>query len=223
MHHSKGNNHMTLFNSITDTIGREIINSAKQVHLPVHSAVFYQGDHCENFLLVIDGTIKVFTRAINGREIALYRVNKGQSCTLTTTCLLANDNYPAEGITESEVTALVIPLKSFNRGLAQSTTFRELVFNTYAKRLSEVISLVGEISFNRMDIRLAKQLLYLANNDNNLFITHQYLATELGSAREVISRQLKTFEGQGLLNLSRGKIQINDINAIETLANTPLI
>ncbi|MBL4765931.1 MAG: Crp/Fnr family transcriptional regulator [Colwellia sp.] len=214
---------MNLFDSITDIIGREIINSAKQIYLPANSTVFYQGANCENFLLVIKGTIKVFTRAINGREIVLYRVNKGQSCTLTTTCLLASNHYPAEGITENEVAALVIPLKDFNRGLAQSTNFRELVFNTYAQRLSEVIALVGEISFNRIDIRLAKQLLHLVNNENTLFITHQYLATELGSAREVISRQLKTFESQGLLNLSRGKIELKDINAIEALASTPLI
>lgn len=214
---------MNLFNTITDIIGREIINSAKQINLAANSTVFYQGANCENFLLVIKGTIKVFTRAINGREIVLYRVSKGQSCTLTTTCLLANDNYPAEGITENEVTALVIPLKDFNRGLVQSTNFRELVFNTYAKRLSEVISLVGEVSFNRIDIRLAKQLLHLVNNENNLFITHQYLATELGSAREVISRQLKTFESQGLLNLSRGKIELKNIHALEAIASTPLI
>jgi len=214
---------MDLFNTITDTIGREIINSAKQVCLPANSSVFYQGDRCENFLLVVKGTIKVFTRAINGREISLYRVNKGQSCTLTTTCLLANDKYPAEGITESEVTALVLPLRDFNRGLAQSTNFRELVFNTYAQRLSEVITLVGEISFNRIDIRLAKQLLQLANHENNIFITHQSLATELGSAREVISRQLKIFESEGLLNLSRGKIKLNEISSLETIANTPLI
>ena len=89
--------------------------------------------------------------------------------------------------------------------------------------MSEVIALVGEVSFNRIDIRLAKQLLQLANNENDLFVTHQYLATELGSAREVISRQLKTFESQGLLSLSRGKISISDITAIKSLANTPLI
>lgn len=214
---------MDLFNTLTDTVDKEIINSAKQICLPANSTIFYQGANCENFLLVIEGKIKVFTRAINGREIVLYRVNTGQSCTLTTTCLLANKKYPAEGITENEVTALVIPIKDFNRGLAQSTNFRELVFNTYAQRLSEVISLVGEISFNRIEIRLAKQLLHLASNENSLFITHQYLATELGSAREVISRQLKKFEGEGLLHLSRGKIVLSNLNAIKALANTTLI
>ena len=214
---------MTLFSTITDTVGREIIDSAKQVSLPANTTVFYQGASCENYLLVIQGAVKVFTRAINGREIVLYRVTQGQSCTLTTTCLLANDDYPAEGVTESEVSALAIPLKEFNRGLTQSVSFREFVFNSYSKRLSDVITLVGEVSFNRIDIRLAKQLLNLMDKDHCLFITHQDLSTELGTAREVISRQLKTFEEKGWLSLSRGKIQLNDIDAIGLIANTPLI
>jgi len=214
---------MTLFSTITDTVGREIIDSAKQVSLPANTTVFYQGASCENYLLVTQGAVKVFTRAINGREIVLYRVTQGQSCTLTTTCLLANDDYPAEGVTESEVSALAIPLKEFNRGLTQSVSFREFVFNSYSKRLSDVITLVGEVSFNRIDIRLAKQLINLVDKDHCLFITHQDLSTELGTAREVISRQLKTFEEKGWLSLSRGKIQLNDIDAIGLIANTPLI
>ncbi len=214
---------MTLFKTITDNIGRYIIDSAKRVTLPADTTVFYQGANCENYLLIIQGVVKVFTRAENGREIVLYRVNKGQSCTLTTTCLLAHDSYPAEGVTENEVTALIIPLKDFNRGLAQSTSFREFVFNSYSKRLSDVITLVGEVSFNRIDIRLAKQLLSHADNQHKLSMTHQELATELGTAREVISRQLKAFEGNHLLSLHRGKIQLDDLSAIEKLANTSLI
>jgi len=213
---------MTLLSNITDTVGREIINSAKHITLPAGTTIFFQGANCENYLLVTKGVIKVFTRAENGREIVLYRVNEGQSCILTTTCLLAHDNYPAEGITETVVSALVIPLKAFNHGLAQSISFREFVFNSYSKRLSDIITLVGEVSFNRIDVRLAKQLLMLANNENSLSITHQNLATELGSAREVISRQLKVFEEKGLVSLSRGRIQLLSIEAIEAIANTPL-
>ena len=214
---------MNLFNTITDNIGRKIIDSAKRVSLPANATVFYQGTNCENYLLVIQGVVKVFTRAINGREIVLYRVNEGQSCTLTTTCLLANNNYPAEGITETEVEALVIPLSEFNLGLAQSASFREFVFNTYGKRLCDVISLVGEVSFNRIDIRLAKQLIIHVDSNNTLTMTHQQLATELGTAREVVSRQLKTFETKGYLSLNRGKIELLDKIALEDLASTPLI
>jgi len=211
------------FATINDSIGLNIINNAKKVSLPANSIVFYQGACCENYLLVTKGVIKVFTRALNGREILLYRVNKGQSCTLTTTCLLANNDYPAQGETETDIEALMISLNEFNLGLAQSPSFREFVFNTYGQRLRDVISLVGDISFNRIDIRLAKQLLSHANQRNSLTITHQALAFELGTAREVVSRQLKSFEKKGLLRLSRGVIQLDNLSAIETLADTPLI
>jgi CRP/FNR family transcriptional regulator len=213
----------TLFPTINDPIGQDIINKAKSVSLPANSTVFYQGASCENYLLITKGIVKVFTRAINGREIVLYRVLEGQSCTLTTTCLLANNDYPAEGETETDIEALVIALSDFNRGLAESSSFRAFVFNTYGKRLCDVITLVGDVSFNRIDIRLAKQLLIHANQHNNLSLTHQALAFELGTAREVISRQLKTFEKQGLLCLSRGKIQLNNLTEINEIANTPLI
>ena len=213
----------TTFNTINDPIGQELINNAKKVSLPANSIVFYQGASCENYLLVTQGVVKVFTRATNGREIVLYRVNKGQSCTLTTTCLFANNSYPAEGVTETAVEALIIPLDEFNRGLVQSPSFREFVFNTYGNRLCDVISLVGDVSFNRIDVRLAKQLLRHASPQNNLTITHQALAFELGTAREVISRQLKTFEKNELIYLSRKKIQLKNLEAIKSLANTPLI
>ena len=110
------NNSSVLFATINDSIGQKIISNAKKVSLPASSIVFYQGASCENYLLLTKGVIKVFTRAINGREILLYRVNKGQSCMLTTTCLLANNDYPAEGVTETDIEALMISLTEFNLG-----------------------------------------------------------------------------------------------------------
>ena len=136
----------TFFPTINDAEGQGIINNAKKISLPAKSIIFYQGTRCENYLLVTKGTVKVFTRAINGREIMLYRVNKGQSCMLTTSCVLANNNYPAEGVTETDIEALMIPLNEFNKGLAQSPSFREFVFNTYGDRLRDVISLIGDVA-----------------------------------------------------------------------------
>jgi len=194
---------------------------AKKVNLPANTTIFYQGSQCDNYLLVTKGVVKVFTRSESGREIVLYRVKKEQSCTLTTTCLLANNHYPAEGVSESNVEALIIPSNMFNLGLAQSASFREFVFNTYAKRLCDVISLVGEVSFNRIDVRLAKQL--VGSNSDLLATTHQCLATELGTAREVVSRQLKSFEDKKLIVLSRGKIQLLDRAQLNKLASTALV
>ncbi len=186
------------------------------VTLPANQVAFHQGDDCASYLLVIRGSIKVIARHASGREIVLYRVQQGGSCVLTTSCLLGKTRYPAEGITETEVEALAIPAAVFHQGLAESESFRTFVFNTYGQRLADVISLVESINFEHIQARLAR---FLAEQNNNpVNITHQALATELGSAREVISRQLKQFEKQGLIRQQRGKIQLLDKNQLLQIA-----
>jgi len=213
----------SLFSSIQDPIAANILASAQKVNLPANTTIFYQGDSCKNYLLVKKGVVKVFTRAENGREIILYRVTDEESCTLTTTCLLAKNNYPAEGITETAVEALAISKTNFNYGLDQSAAFRQFVFDNYGKRLCAVIALIGDVSFKKIEVRLAKLLSNYCMKNSTIHITHQDLATELGSAREVISRQLKVFEHQGYLLLSRGKVEIIAQDKLILLANTPLL
>lgn len=201
-------------NSLTELLKRkgfEYLNTQSQkVTVPANSTVFRQGDACKNYLLVLEGSVKVFNRAENGREIILYRVQNGQSCTLTTACLFAENPYPAEGLTEVDSTALMIPLTVFNRALAESEEFRKIVFEQYAQRLSDVISLVESLSFGHIDIRLARLLLQLSKSTDTIETTHHILATELGSAREVISRQLKYFEKEQIISLQRGSITITN-------------
>ena len=196
-----------------------INNQSKKITVPANSTVFRQGDACENYLLVLEGSVKVFSRAENGREIILYRVQNGQSCTLTTACLFASNPYPAEGITETDSTALMISQSVFNRALAESEEFRQIIFDQYAKRLSDVIHLVESLSFGHIDIRLARLLLQLSTDSDTIQTTHQTLATELGSAREVISRQLKEFEREQLISLQRGSINISNRKNLQKIAD----
>jgi CRP/FNR family transcriptional regulator len=212
-----------LIDTISDRAGREILNRAQPITLNTDTTVFHQGDACENYVIVLSGSIKVFSRAENGREVVLYRVQDGQSCTLTTACLFANNRYPAEGIAETEVKALMIPAPLFNRGIQESADFRQLVFNGYAQKLSDIIALVEDISFGRIDIRLARNLMQHLVGDMVIHTTHQALATELGTAREVVSRQLKEFERRNWVRLHRGSIEIINNSAIEKLAQTPLM
>lgn len=200
-----------------------IINRSQQVTLPAATTVFRQGEDCGNYLLILNGSVKVFSRAENGREIILYRVKDGESCTLTTACLFANNPYPAEGITETESIALVISRDIFNQGIAESETFRKVVFDQYARRLSEVIGLVEDLTFGHIDIRLARLLLKLASGSTDFDTTHQMLATELGTAREVVSRQLKEFERQSLISLKRGNITVCNVHGLQSIAEASLI
>lgn len=182
-------------------------------HLKQRTTVFKQGDPCLNYLLITRGTVKVFTRSDNGREILLYRVNAGETCTLTTTCLLADNTYPAEAICATDVEAVVIPHHDFKNLMNTNEDFRQLVFDSYGKRLKDVITLIEKVSFGRVESRLANWLHDQAKNDE-ILITHQAIATELGTAREVISRQLKEFERKGWLKLSRGKVAIENKKAL---------
>lgn len=189
------------------------------ITLPENNTVFHQGDACSNYLIILDGKVKVFTRAENGREILLYRLFTGDTCVLTTSCLLGHRNYPAEGKTETSVTALAIPVSRFNDALQSSTTFREMVFSAFSTHLSDLITLVEEVAFGKVDVRLARHLLSQHDDNNTLVSTHQNIATELGSAREVISRQLKELESKGVILIKRGNIKIVDIAALQSIAN----
>ncbi len=189
------------------------------ITLPENNTVFHQGDACSNYLIILDGKVKVFTRAENGREILLYRLFTGDTCVLTTSCLLGHRNYPAEGKTETSVIALAIPVSRFNDALQSSTTFREMVFSAFSTHLSDLITLVEEVAFGKVDVRLARHLLSQHDDNNTLVSTHQNIATELGSAREVISRQLKELESKGVILIKRGNIKIVDIAALQSIAN----
>jgi CRP/FNR family transcriptional regulator len=200
-----------------DVVINDLMDNAGTINMPANTTAFHQGDACSNYLLILSGSIKVMTRAENGREIVLYRLGDGDSCVLTTSCLFGNARYPAEGISETDVTALAIPAARFNQAIQHSKPFREFVFNSFSSHLSSLISLVEEVTFGKLDIRLARHLLKSCNDNARLEITHQQLATELGSAREVISRLLKDFESRGWLKLHRGSLEILDKQSLENI------
>ena len=202
-----------------DNIALQLLDDSNILSLPENSTVFSQGDVCKNYLIVLDGKVKVFTRAENGREILLYRLNKGDSCVLTTSCLFGHKNYPAEGITETEVTALAISATKFNAALNQSNSFREMVFSAFSTHISDLITLVEEVAFGKLDVRLAKYLIEQCDADFKLSSTHQIIATDLGSAREVISRQLKELESRGCIKVTRGHIQIINNKTLHLIAD----
>lgn len=193
-----------------------LMASAKLVELPAGQQVFYPGAVCEQYLLVLKGSVKAQIISEGGREMLLYRVGSGDSCVLTTSCLLSGDQYPAEGVTEGEVQAFAISAHAFYRCIEQSAFFREFVFKKFSARLSDVIGLLEDVTFSAIDTRLSKAL--LAEKSKVITLTHQELATKLGSAREVISRHLKRFEAYGWVGLNRGTIAILDAEALLNIA-----
>ncbi|MGD2054158.1 MAG: Crp/Fnr family transcriptional regulator [Gammaproteobacteria bacterium] len=204
---------------LNDAVISDLMNKAGEINMPAKATAFRQGDACSNYLLILSGRIKVLTRAENGREIVLYRLGDGDSCVLTTSCLFGNSRYPAEGVTETKVTALAIPAAKFHDAIQQSKAFREFVFSSFSSHLGSLIALVEEVAFGKLDIRLARHLIKHCTDITTIETTHQQLATELGSAREVISRQLKDFESRGWLKLHRGSIEILDKQSLEAVSS----
>jgi len=183
--------------------------------------VFHAGDLCQAFLILLDGEVRVQLTSASGREVTLYRIGPGGSCILTTSCLLSNEHYPAEAIAESDVEALAIPVSSFQSALESSQWFRRFVFDGFSSRLTSVIQKIEQIAFTAIDVRLAAVLLDLDRKGVEK-ITHQDIAVELGTAREVVSRHLKRFESQGWVQLGRGQVSLTDRPQIEALARPSL-
>jgi len=195
----------------------QLLGDARIVRLDKDGFVFHAGDLCESFLIVLAGEVRVQLTSAGGREVTLYRIGRGGSCILTTSCLLSRENYPAEAIAESDVEALAIPMRSFERALEHSAWFRKLVFDGMSTRLANVIRKIEQIAFTSIDARLAAALLAL-DEEGIANITHQDLAVELGTAREVVSRHLKRFESEGWVRLGRGHVAVADRHRLEGIA-----
>ena len=204
-----------IFPETRDTAVDAFMRSANLVNLSSDQMVFSVGDPCENYLLLLQGRIRVQLIAETGREVMLYTVSSGDSCVLTTSCLLEDKPYPAEAFTEGDVSAFLIPEADFNQALEKSDFFRKYVFNNFSSRLSSVIHRMEEVVLNPLEVRLAKYLLSI--NEPVIRKTHQQLASEMGTVREVISRHLKQLKSAGWVALSRGKITVIDRTALEKL------
>ena len=192
-----------------------LLDPGRQMTLPAGSQIFAEHQPCQGFPLVVEGSIKVLKQAPSGRELLLYRVRPGGSCIITSSCLLGHTDYNARGIAESPLTLLAVPVPLFSRLMREHTPFRDFVFHLFAERISELMQLVEEVAFARLDQRLAKAL--LAREAATLNLTHQQLADELGSVREIVSRLLKGFAAQGLVSLGREQVTITDRDGLQKM------
>jgi CRP/FNR family transcriptional regulator len=179
------------------------------------SVLFDAKQSCRGFPLLVEGSVRVSKSAPSGREIMLYRVEPGQGCILSGGCLLGHSDYSATGIAERDVVYLRIPPALFQELMLQFEPFRRFVFGMYGARLSEVMELVEEVAFRRLDVRLAQ---LLVQRGPVLQETHQKLADDLGSVREIVSRLLRSFEERGWVKLERERITVLDPKALAEMS-----
>ncbi|UWQ17925.1 Crp/Fnr family transcriptional regulator [Jannaschia sp. M317] len=208
----------------TRTLPRAVRDRLLQVaqvrSYPKGQQVFGPQNVPDSLLFLFEGTIRVSQTSENGRDIVLYRVDAGESCVLTTACMLAEEAYNAEGVAETDIIAVVLPRLSFDALVAEEPAFRSFVFAAYSRRLIDLLRVVDDVAFGRIDVRLADRLLALVGGDKEIAATHAQIASELGTAREVISRVLHDFQKRGFIAQSRGRIAVTDKAALRALADS---
>ncbi len=197
---------------------RDILTkSARIVEAPIGTIGYSEGGACGAYVMRLAGQSRVYKMSSSGREILLYRVAAGETCVITTTCLLGHSNYPASTVVEEPIRDVIIPSAAFNQLMIDSSVFRRFVMTNYGVLISDLIVLLDEVAFHSLDARLAKLL--LDSGSSTIGRTHQLIADELGTAREVVSRQLKRFEQKGWVALGRGHVEISDRASLEKVAS----
>ena len=195
-------------------LAERMLGQAQTITVPGGTVVFDEHQVCQGFPFVISGDIRVVKSAANGRELPLYRVMPGESCIITSSCLLGHTDYNARGIAEGETTLVMMPRPLFDELLGEPA-FRDFIFHLFSERIADLMQLIEEVAFRKLDQRLAGLLL---GKGRLVHATHQQLADELASVREIISRLLKGFAEQGLVRLSREQVEILDPAGLRRIA-----
>lgn len=190
----------------------DLLSNATSMRLPAGTVVFDENQPCQGFPLLLSGSIRVIKAAANGRELQLYRVCPGESCILTSSCLLGHAPYHARGIAEKDTEMVALSPATFKKLLSVHEPFRDYIFGLFSERLTDLMQLVSAVAFQKLDQRLAA---LLSSKPNPLHTTHQALADELGSVREIVSRLLKNFAEQGWISLGREQIEILDVPSLK--------
>lgn len=203
--------------SVSDGDGRSVLEKLKLVEISRNSPLLNRGQRCDQCMWLLEGTVRVFISSAEGREITLYRVEAGDLCALTLSALVSGGSVGAEAVAETPVRGLFMERGNFTAALDTSASFRLYVIRTLADRLAETTQLLNQVAFERLDLRLACRLgqLFERSQGESVSITHENLARDLGTTREVVSRMLKEFERLGCIRCGRGQIRLVSPMALE--------
>ncbi len=195
-----------ILNALPPDLREKTLKEAQAMAVPAGTLIFDERQPCRGFPFIVKGGIRIVKAAANGRELPLYRVLPGETCIITSSCLLGHADYNARGIAETDTTLMLLPRTLFDELIAQPA-FRDFVFRLFLERIADLMQLIEEVAFQKLDQRLAALLL---GKGKLLHTTHQQLADELGSVREMVTRLLNGFASRGLVRLGREEVEILD-------------
>ncbi len=184
--------------------------SASLLSVDANQVVFSPGDSCGAFLILTSGQLRVDMTTRSGREILLYRMKENDSCVITTSVLLNHEKYYARATTETSVDAIAIPTKDFFIALNESAKFAQIILKNYSQKMSMLIQLLDKVTSKDILFELCSLLIQRCDADNTVKMTQEAIATEIGTAREVVSRKLSSLEEEGILLSKRGRVEIVD-------------
>lgn len=198
--------HFPLFRQHQELV-KDFVTEGQAAQLPRGHQIYWQGDACNAIAFLFTGAVRVYKCSENGREISLYEIVPGETCILNASCIIGRRGYPANAVTLSDCSALLIPAATFRQMMARHEPLRIFIYSLLGHRLTEIMELVEEIAFRRMDDRVTDYLLE-KSSDGILRATHQTIANELGTSREVVTRLLRNLEIKGDISMSRNNITL---------------
>lgn len=207
------------FSRLSDEVRQRLEQAARMRRFKAGRRVFGSGESPPGMLFLIEGTIRVHQQGDTGRDIVLYRVSGGESCVMTAACHFTYLHSYAEGLAETDVLAAEVPRAIFDDLVKQSPEFRDFVLSAYSQRLIDLFQVIDDVVFGRVDLRIAESLLRLADDACDVRVTHQSLADELGTAREVVSRQIGEFQKRGWVEQGRARVHLLDAAALQRFAD----
>ena len=208
---------------LSDAQLQELVNNSTVQEAPAGTVLVDKIGDCPGLALILSGELHVSRISEDGREVLLYRVEKGRTCPLSAACILGNLTMDSvRVVAEVDTKICWVSRDFFKRSLVECEPFWRFVFGCVSSRLFEIMEIVDNVAFVSVKKRLA-QILLLHSDHGKLPIykTHEGLARELGSAREVVSRELKNFERAGILSLARGRLVIKKPEMLDMVARTP--
>ena len=219
LHQAEFENRFPFIKQCAPTFVESFYQIAQYGELPTASSICDEGEHCAQLAMVLDGVGRVYKLSSSGREVTLYRIYAGESCVLTASCIMNGDAFPAMAMTETPIRAILVPPDRVLDWFCREPKWQQFIFGLLSHRLSDIISVVEEVAFKRIDVRLAEQFSrVLAMGESTLQKTHAELAADLGSSREVISRILRDFSERGMISTHRGYIEVLDQASLINLA-----
>ncbi|HEY9594191.1 MAG TPA: Crp/Fnr family transcriptional regulator [Spirochaetia bacterium] len=198
-----------LFPFLSTIPEREVLlQQASRKQLEHKEVLVRDGADCSFLPFVLEGALRVYKTSESGRELTLYRIERGETCILSASCLQNGGNFPAIAEADGPVDVLMIPAKPLLRLVGGSAAWQGFLLDQYSRRLEMTLTLVEEVAFHHMDARLAAHLLKQAGPADSVRATHAELASDLGTSREVVTRILKDFEAAGIITTHRGEVRI---------------